>query len=260
MANLISEVLRQGIYTRIIAKRIQFHQEIESTMDEARLLAIKGTDEGTLIVAENQLNSRGRLGRTWRSQPGNIYMSLILYPDTALLPSIGMIASLAVSRSIERTTGIDAELKWPNDIIVNGKKVAGVLIECSLEEAQVRYAVVGIGINITFDPSTYPELSNRATSLNSELGTNLNRAMVLRCVLHEFDNLYQSAQSGILPLEEWKLKMHTLGQVVNVYSGNECYTGVAEDINDYGSLVLRLPDGETGVFSSGDVTLDETGY
>lgn len=258
MANLISEVLRQGIYTRVIGKRIQFHQEIESTMDEARRLAIDGAEEGTIVVAETQYNSRGRLGRTWRSQPGNIYLSLVLYPGVDLLPAMGIISSLATTRSIERSTGLNTEVKWPNDILVNGRKVAGVLVECSLENSRVVNAVVGVGINIAFDKSTVPELADTATSLNSELGIEVNRAMILRNFLHDFDNLYQSAMTGIVPLEEWKLKMQTLGQVVTVYSNDSCYTGVAEDIDDYGSLILRFPDGETGVFSSGDVSLDGT--
>ena len=260
MANLVSEVLRHGIYTRIVGKHIQYHEKIDSTMDEGRRLAIEGTDNGTLIVAENQHNSRGRLGRVWRSKPGNIYLSLVLYPEIDLLPAIGIISSLATARSIERATGLNTEVKWPNDILVNGKKVAGVLMECSLKEARVLYVVLGVGINITFDTSDLPELSDTATSLTSELGREVNRAFVLRNFLHDFDNLYQSAMTGIVPLEEWKLKMQTLGRVVTVYSDDFSYTGVAEDIDEYGSLVLRFPDGQTSVFSSGDVSLNTTTF
>ncbi|MDA0733752.1 MAG: biotin--[acetyl-CoA-carboxylase] ligase [Chloroflexi bacterium] len=252
--NLIAETLRRGLYTRVVGKRILFFQELSSTMDEARRQADAACEEGTLVIAETQTASRGRFARTWVSQPGNLYLSAIFYPSLAALPFLSSLGGVAVARAIRRTTGLQPKLKWPNDVQVGGSKVAGILVESVVEGSEVKYAVLGIGININIGQQHLAGIP-AATSLADLTGKEIARDELLTRLLHEIDALYLELRQGQTPLVEWKELLDTLGQRVNVTSLDQSYRGLAEDIDELGNLQVRLDDGQLVTVTSGDVTL-----
>ena len=161
--NLVSQTLRGGLYTRVVGRRVLFYHELPSTMDEAARLAQAGPSaegpEGTVVVAETQTASRGRLGRTWVSRPGNLYLSVVFRPRLQDLPSLSCLGAVAVVRAIRQATGLNPRLKWPNDVLLSGKKVAGVLVESAVQGERVQYAVLGIGINVGLDVGEIPSLA-----------------------------------------------------------------------------------------------------
>ena len=224
-------------------------------MDEAAHQADLGAEEGTVVIAETQTASRGRFGRTWVSQAGNLYLSVVLYPSLAALPYLNCLGGLAVVRAIQRTTRLQPRLKWPNDVLIGGAKVAGILAESALQGAEVKYVVLGIGINVGLDSRLIEDLPAAATSLNAAAETEIAREELLVRLLHEFDALYIQLKQGQNPLAEWKELLDTLGQRVTV-SGDNCpYDGIAEDVDDVGNLLLRLDSGELVTLTAGDVTL-----
>ena len=253
--NLIAETLRRGLYTRVVARRIIFFQELGSTMDEARFRADAGCDEGTLVLAETQTTSRGRFNRTWISRAGNLYLSIIFYPNIAALPFLSSLGGVAVARAIGRITGLQPQLKWPNDVLIVGRKVAGILVESVLEGNEVKYAILGIGINVNIDQKHLVGVTS-AASLNDVTGKEIARDQLLTCLLHEIDALYLDLKQGQTPMAKWKGLLETLGQQVNVTSGDHSYSGTAEDIDEIGNLQVRLDDGQLVTLTSGDVTLN----
>lgn len=253
--NLVAETLRQGLYTRVVAKRILFFQSLDSTMDEAARRADEGAAEGTVVVAETQTMSRGRMGRTWVSRSGNLYVSVLFYPDLEQLPHLSTLGSVAVVQAVRKTCGLQAHLKWPNDVLVTGKKVGGVLVESVVDGDQVSRAVVGIGINVTMDCENLEELSSYATSLEAAAQREVPREGLLRNLLHEMDSLYLKLKENQTPLGEWKSLLDTLGQRVTVSFHDESHTGLAEDVDGIGNLLLRLDDGQVLTLTAGDVTL-----
>ena len=168
--NVVSATLRGGLFTRIVGRRLLYFQEIPSTMDEAARLAEQGAEEGTVVVAENQTAGRGRQGRTWVSRGGNLYFSIIFRPAPDVLPLISMLAGVAAARAIRRVTALDPRLKWPNDVMLHGKKVAGILVESVVRGDRADYAVLGIGINVSLDTGSAGEISALAISLDAAVG------------------------------------------------------------------------------------------
>ena len=172
-------------------------------------------------------------------------------------------AGVASARAIASTTSLEVSLKWPNDLRIGGRKVGGVLIENSLSGSEVAHAIVGIGINVALDPSADITISSTATALNRECGEEVSRARLLRRLLEEMDGLYQSLMAGDPPLEEWRGLLDTLGKQVVVQdvtmSGDPTgtYRGIAEDVDDEGNLLLRLPDGSLTSLAGGEVTVLE---
>ena len=224
-------------------------------MDEAIRQAKLGEVEGTTVVAESQTASRGRMGRKWVSQPGNVYFTVLLYPALAHLPGISTIGAVATVRAIRRTTGLDARLKWPNDVLLSGRKVAGILVESAVSGHDVAYAALGIGINVAMDTGAVDEISSFATSLAEASGEPVLREDLLRRVLQELDALYIQLKDGDPPWDEWRGLMDTLGQRVQVTWQSESFEGVAEDLDELGNLRLRLDDGQMITLTAGDVTL-----
>ena len=255
MTNLVTQILRQGLYSRVIARDIRFYSETESTMDEARLLAMGKVQEGMLVVAESQTKSRGRFARSWISAPGNLYCSTILYPPIEVLPFMSIMAGVAVARAIEKSTNLKPTVKWPNDVLVNGKKVAGVLTECAVQGNEVSYLIIGIGVNIALDESVFQGDLKGGTSLNIQLGAEIDRCSLARRLIHDLDYMYSELVKGDAPISEWQAMIDTVGKDIEVVVGEERLFGTAESLDGYCNLVLRLPNGETRVLSEGDVTL-----
>jgi BirA family biotin operon repressor/biotin-[acetyl-CoA-carboxylase] ligase len=247
--------ITNGLNTHLIGGRVLHYPSLPSTMEAAREEAARGATEGTVIVANEQTAGHGRLGRAWLSPQGSISVSVVLYPDVADLPYLIMIASLAVARSIEALTGLEALLKWPNDVLVNGRKVAGILIESSMGRKAVDYAVMGIGININVDMSVFPEIAATATSLSGELHSSVSRLRVVRRLLVELDGLYKAPRQAIYG--EWRSRLTTLGRQVCVVSGGDAQYGRAESVTADGGLMLRRDDGSLTRVLTGDVSLSD---
>ena len=253
--DLVSATIRRGLFTRTVGKRLVFFQKIPSTMDEAARLAREGTADGTVVVAETQTSGRGRFGRNWVSPQGNIYMSVVFRPTIDALPFLSMLAGVATVQTIRKTTGSSPKIKWPNDVMLGGKKVSGILVESVMEGDSVCYAVLGIGLNVNLDPSQNAEISGIATSLEAVAGKPLAREELLRQLLQDLDSLYLKLCQGQTPLEPWRAMVETLGQNVQVSWRNEIYSGLAEGLDHLGNLQLRLDDGQLLTMTAGDVTL-----
>ena len=262
-ATLVAATLRGGLYTRVGGRRIRFFQNLGSTMDEADRHGAAGVVDGTVVVAETQKASRGRFGRTWVSQPGNLYFSVVFYPTLMALPLLSPLAGVAVVRAIAKTTSLRPRIKWPNDVLIDGKKVAGILVESVISGEEVRYAVLGIGVNVALDPAELGELSTTATSLNATTEREVPREDLLRRLLQELDGLYLALRKGESPIEEWRGLLDTLGCRITASGGRESPAGIVEGItegvDELGNLQLRLADGRLITLTPGDVTLVQNG-
>jgi BirA family biotin operon repressor/biotin-[acetyl-CoA-carboxylase] ligase len=166
-----------------------------------------------------------------------------------------MLASLAVVHSIEAITGLKAQVKWPNDVLVNGRKVCGILIENDVRGDTVVYAVIGIGVNVNLSLSDVPEISSFATSLSDELGGDVSLLSLIRRLLADVEGLYLALLAGGSIYEEWRGSLVTLGRKVRVESGKNKYEGIAESVARDGSLLLRQANGSLTKIVAGDVTL-----
>ena len=256
--NVVSATLRGGLFTRVVGKRLLYFQEIPSTMNEASRLAQEGADEGTVVVAGNQTAGRGRQGRNWVSRQGNLYLSVIFRPTLEVLPMLSILAGVAAVRAIRKTTGLEPGIKWPNDIMLGGKKTGGILVESAVQGDQVSYAILGIGLNIDLDAEQDEEIANLATSLTSAADRSVSPDEVLRQLLHDLDSLYIQAGNGESPLPEWEALLETLGQTIDATWRNEVFTGLAEGIDSLGNLQLRLEDGQLMTLTAGDVSLHKS--
>jgi len=251
--DLSAESITQGLTTRFIGRRTVYHRRLPTTMDAAREEAQAGTAEGTVVVAGEQTTARGRLKRTWLSPGGNVAFSVILYPTREQLVGLIMVSSLSVVGGIETVTGLRAGIKWPNDVLIEDRKVCGILIESSLQADSVDYAIVGIGINVNLDPTDFPEIAPTATSLSIEVGKEVSRPALLRAVLTEMERLYLAPQESVF--NQWRDRLVTLGKDVRVTSGSTTLDGVAESVEPDGTLMLRLPDGTLTAVTVGDVSI-----
>ena len=250
--NVVSETLRGGLFTRIVGKRLLFFQEVGSTMDEARLRAERGTEEGTVIVAETQNASRGRQGRNWVSRSGNLYLSVVLYPSIQTLPYLNSLCGVAVVRAIANISGLKPRIKWPNDVLLNEKKVAGLLVESAIAGDVVHHSIIGIGINVALDADEIDEIAGGAISLNHASAGDIPRDELLREILQQLDALYIQLNHGNSPVEEWEELLDTLGQRVRVTWQGEEYVGFADGVDTQGSLLLRQDNGQVRTLAAGD--------
>ena len=256
--SLSAASITDNLETHFIGQRVIYYPRLTSTMEVAKREAARGgAAEGTVIVADEQTAGKGRLKRIWLSPMGNIALSVILYPDVAYLPCLIMVASLAVVHSIEAVTGLKSQIKWPNDVLINNKKVAGILIESDVKGNMVDYAIIGIGVNVNLRLSDFPDISSTATSLSDELGKEVSRLDVIRHLLVGVERLYLALQTGGSIYEEWRDSLVTLGRRVRVKLGKTIYEGVAESVATDGSLLLRHSDGSLTKIVGGDVTLRE---
>ena len=226
-------------------------------MDVARREARQGAPEGTVIIAGEQTGGRGRSNRLWLSPPGNIAVSVILYPDISSLPYLVMVASLAVVHSVRSVTGLNADIKWPNDVLIGGKKVCGILIENEIRGDKTARAIIGIGINIELKQTEFENGSIQATSLCKETGKSVEKADIVKQILAKMEQLYSKLPDGGEIFAEWRKKLVTLGKRVVVMTGNEKLEGTAESVEESGALTLKLDDGSLTKVIAGDVTLRE---
>lgn len=248
----------------IVGKSIVFLDEVSSTNDEAKKLAMKGEPDGSVIFALNQTHGKGRLGRVWNSEAGKgIYMSIILRPERALKPeyasSITLVMGLACAKAFE-TAGDFGKvcIKWPNDILINSKKVCGILAESYIEEKTVKYIAVGIGVNVNNDLAGFPdEVLEKATSLSLESGKEADDANVASAMLKEIDIQYKAFMNGELRsiISEYKDKCINLHSRVRANVNGTIIEGVASDITNEGNLVINTDSGEKRMIYSGEATV-----
>jgi BirA family biotin operon repressor/biotin-[acetyl-CoA-carboxylase] ligase len=227
-------------------------ESLGSTNDEARRLGEAGAPAGTLVIADEQTAGRGRSGRTWFTPPGSaIAMSLILRPTLAHTARLTMLAGVAVCEAIEIVSGAPAALKWPNDVWLAGKKCAGILAESALRGQQLDYAILGIGINVSWNPP--PEAVDfPATCVQAETKQSVSRAALVREVLTQLGAAYPRLNDRSL-FEQWQARLATLGQVVQVQLGAETFTGRAHAVTEDGALLVRREDGTVRPVLAGEV-------
>ncbi|MDO8490977.1 MAG: biotin--[acetyl-CoA-carboxylase] ligase [Dehalococcoidia bacterium] len=256
MAEQPDRRLIEGLNTRFIGHNIFHYPTIPSTQDVAMQAARAGAFEGAVVTADEQTSGRGRLQRSWLSpKDGSLSVSVILRPSARELARLFMVAALAAARSIEKATGLQTELKWPNDVLIDKRKVCGILIENELRGSAVSWAVVGIGININLDTSEHPEIAGMATSLSAETGRRVSRSEMLKCLLEELEAVYLASRGGAPVHQEWRARLVTLGTRVRANTGDSIETGCAESVDEDGALLLRRDDGSLVRIVAGDVTL-----
>jgi len=260
--NLSAEEVLVNLHTSFLGKEIRYYETVSSTNNVAKEAAARGCMEGTVIIADRQESGKGRLGRHWVSPPkSGIWMSIVLRPKILPMqaPFITLLAAVAVSKAIEEIAQIKPGIKWPNDIVIHKKKVCGILTEISAEMEQVNYLVVGIGINVNFDISNFPDhIRETATSIKAETGTYVNRVELIVSLLEKFECLYSKAfDEKLRPqlMEEYKAYSVTLGNRVRAVSMNHAIEGYAEDITNDGELMIRTDDGKLHKIISGEVSV-----
>lgn len=256
---LLPEEIASGLGTDYLGQEVVHYDEVDSTNDAARRLAQQGAPAGTLVVAERQTGGKGRMGRSWISPAGEgLWFSFILRPKMLPqeAPRITLVAAVAVAQALRSLTGLDIRIKWPNDLLIKGKKITGILTEMNSEIGRINYLVVGIGINVDINPiSLPPEVRVKATSLSAYLNRKLSRLELLRRCLEELERYFEKWQVGGFDkiLEEWKQLSATLGNRVQVMVLEDLIEGLAEDVGADGSLLLRLDDGTSYQVVAGDV-------
>jgi BirA family biotin operon repressor/biotin-[acetyl-CoA-carboxylase] ligase len=258
---LIPAEIEAGLSSARIGRRLICFRETDSTNEVAFRLAEEGAEEGTVVVAEAQRHGKGRLGRRWESPAGvNLYCSVILRPP--ILPpraaQLTFLSTVAVARAITATTSLHPFIKWPNDLLINGRKVAGLLNEMSAETEKVNFIVLGIGVNINMRRDQFPaDLRHPATSLCLEAGETVSRLAFIRALLEALDALYDTYLShGYEPVrEEWLARCNFIGRQVRITFQEKELSGVAQGIDEYGALLVQLPEGKVERVLAGDVKI-----
>ncbi len=240
--------------------KIHHFEEVPSTNDVAKEIARTSSEERIVVLAETQTKGKGRMGRQWFSPKGGVWLSIILRPRISPKEALKLtfITSLAVAKTIQKTFGLKTEVKWPNDVLVNGRKVCGILTEASTRGNIVDYAVVGVGINANIDLASLPSnLQDTATSLKHELSHEVRRKALIKNLLQNLEHNYKRLQRGMwnAMLQEWKSHATFLGEQVEVASFGEVFVGEALDVDEDGALIVRLEDGVLKRVVAGDVTV-----
>ncbi len=252
---------RRILCTKIVGKMLLFDHKVSSTNDWIRRIGSDKVSEGIVTVAETQTRGRGRLGRKWLSPSGGVWFSVLLKPKMNAIETAKLVfvASLAVAEVLQDSYGLNVETKWPNDVLVNGKKICGILAEMKTCGERVECAILGVGLNANFKvhEALPKEVAVSATSVEEELGGQVDYTDLLFNVLERLDGVYESfvKEGPNVVLERWKNLAGFLGSEVSVKVDSETYTGIAVDITSDGGLLLRSSDGLNKEFRVGDVSL-----
>jgi BirA family biotin operon repressor/biotin-[acetyl-CoA-carboxylase] ligase len=234
-------------------KKIHYFHEVSSTMDIARDMARKGCPDFTVVIAGCQTKGRGRLQRTWLSDEGGIYFTIVVRPKIppVLSSRVNFIASSTLARVLCRMFKIDAKVKWPNDILVNGKKITGMLSEMEVDADMVSFVNIGMGINVNNDPTPHEP---NATSLKILLGQEFSRQEILSAFLDDFEERMNNVNYDRV-VDEWKKDTMTLNRHVKIVTTTDSYEGLAVDVDKDGALILELEDGRKKKVIYGDCFL-----
>jgi len=278
---LSARAIRAVLRTRLIGQTIYYWPAVNSTNDELKRLADEGVPEGTLAITDKQLAGRGRLERKWIAPAGSSLLMSLLFRPTFLAPTqvqqLTMICSLAAADAVVSVTGLRSALKWPNDLLLEGRKLAGILTELGFAHAcpapgraegspgehaaRLEWVVVGVGLNVNVDFASHelhqdwPDLAHTAISLSMALGKLVPRLPLLHNYLAGVESRYETLRAGLSPHPEWAARLVTLGQEVSVRVPDGIYQGLAEAVDETGALLLRQPDGGVRRILAGDVTL-----
>ena len=249
--------------TRVVGRDIRVFQETTSTNDVIERLARDGVKEGVVVFAESQTRGRGRLGRKWMSPARRgLWFSVLLRPNlrSPEATRLTVASATALRRAVESQTGLRPEIKWPNDILVHGRKVAGILTELSAELDHVKYVVLGMGVDVNLQPDDFPvELRKLATSLRAELGRPVSRPDLAVAILRELDHDYARVAGGQFTAvaDEWEEHGTTIGHQVVIRMGDRQIRGRAESLGEDGELLVRSEHGHLERIVGGDVTLEQ---
>nr|HID58149.1 biotin--[acetyl-CoA-carboxylase] ligase [Desulfobacterales bacterium] len=259
--SLLPREIRKGLKTRLFGQYdIVCEPVLTSTNEKARGLLLDGVPEGTLVLAESQTSGRGRRGRNWFSPPGvGLYVSLIALPDISVSQAtcLSLGTAVAVARAVEDVCGLKVDIKWPNDLLLKGKKLGGILVEINGDIERVNSIVIGIGLNVNNRKELFPpSLQHNATSLFMATGKSVDRISLLQALLERFEEVYHTflyADYNTV-LDEWRLRTLTLGRkvVISTIDGR-LQSGYAIDILEDGSLLLETDEGERKTIVFGEI-------
>lgn len=246
-----------------LASVVEVHEALDSTQARARELARAGTPHGTLVVAEVQTGGRGRLGRRWGSPKGGLWMSLVLRPgfDAGQATRITQTAAVGVAKALWEI-GVEARIKWPNDLLVDGRKICGILAESSVENVPVvakrvgpgnvnrrlDFVVLGVGMNANLDPADLEVPDREVATVRTELGRDVDMLSLLRALLSNLETELSRIEDFGAVLQDWRALNCTLGERVRVQRFGETLEGIAEDLSAEGALVLRTGDSRVELF------------
>ncbi|GAA4708830.1 biotin--[acetyl-CoA-carboxylase] ligase [Brevibacillus fulvus] len=252
-----------GLSTELIGQTVIAYDSVASTQPLAHEAAGKGTPEGTLVIADQQTGGKGRLGRKWHSPQGTgIWMSLIIRPNIPLpkAPQLTLLTAVAMARAIEEQTSLPVQIKWPNDLLIGGKKVCGILTEMHAESDRIHYLVIGMGVNVNVTSDDFPEdLRQIATSLRMETGRVLRRASLIQAFCRHFEFYYLDyLQHGFARVrQEWEQKSYSLGRVVTVRTLHHTIEGKALGLDQEGVLLVVDREGRQHKVYSADIDYGE---
>ena len=261
MASLSVDKLQEGLRTKLLGNRIFVSRVVASTNDWAEELASFGAEEGTITIAETQTGGKGRLGRQWVSPKGGLYFSVVLKPKVKPAEAVGLVfvAGLAVAGVLREAYCLRVETKWPNDVLVDGKKVCGVLSEMNSTGNTVNFIVLGVGLNANFvvEETLPEELWEKTISIEVALGRRVRLEELFRALVEKLEAVYDRfLKEGLsVILEEWKSYADFLGKEVEVRVDSEKFVGLALDVDGEGALVVKLKDGTVKRVFVGDVSL-----
>ena len=257
---LLPAEIRDGMGTALLGReRIEYFRETDSTNLRARALAHEGAGEGTIVVAETQTQGRGRRGRTWFSpEGGGIYISILLRPRVSPhdAPQLTLMTAVAMADTLRETANLPFTIKWPNDILVHGKKISGILTEMSLEADHVDYVVIGVGLNVNTPEEAFNnEIHDIATSLRMLTGKTFSRVRILQSLLRKLEQDYSLFQEHRFEeiRQRWKELSGIIGKRVKIEGLDHVYEGEVIDIDRDGFLMLKLADGTLQRIVAGDV-------
>jgi len=258
---LLPYEIRDTLSTKKLGQgEIYYFSELDSTNNEGKKQANLGCREGAIVLSETQNGGRGRLSRSWFSPPGKgIWLSVVLRPpfNPYDAPKCTLLAAVAVTKAIRSITGVECGIKWPNDILYQGKKIVGILTDMSAEIDVINYVVIGMGINVNIEEQEFPaELVHIATSLAIIVGHHVSRLVLLNAVLTELEQAYESViQRGFSEmLDEWRELSVTLGKNVNVVGSGREFSGIAINIDNDGALLVQTEEAIERVLA-GDVSI-----
>ena len=259
-SKLLPYEIHKKLRTRFIGKKIRYLENTPSTIWVGKQICSEGDVEkmhGMVIIAEEQTGGIGRMGRAWVSPTGGIWVTVVLKPHIPIdrVFMITMAGSVAVARAIRREFDLGALIKWPNDIFIGNKKVAGLLLELSAEADTVHYCLLGMGIDVNVPLKEFsPALQKDITSISAELGHDVDRASFLARILKEFENHYLLIESGEYDtvIREWKSLSCTLDRRVDIRTLKNSFSGEAVDIDEYGALIIRKDNGKLERVIAGD--------
>ena len=253
-----ADEIQKDLNTKYIGKQLYVYKEVSSTNTVARFLSMNDAENGSVIISEKQTNARGRSGKAWESPLGGVWLSIVLQPnvDYSKLPLITLATGVAVAKTLERIGVEEPEIKWPNDIMINGKKVCGILTEAVTKFNTIESVIVGVGIDANLNVEDFPEeLQEGTTTLQKELGKKGNENELIKIFFEEFEKISDIFISGGYEdiLKEWRKRSYTIGKIVEVRAPfNKYYDGYVVGIGKEGALIVEKIDGTLEKVISGE--------